>query len=384
MNKKVIIGAFFHWGSYIHIGSHQYAKQFASQGYKVAYISKAISPLHFLFAKEKNTFKERLDEWYKGGKWYEESKIWAYTPLSLIPVHRKPFLTKRFIVKNANNITLPSIRNILKKNGFNHVDVLFLDEADKYLLNLNLHDLSIYRIHDDITNFKRYPALFEVQKEVIKSVDIVISSSQSMRSLAKKIGAKRTVYLPNGVEFEHFYLGDDTLPEEYKNIPSPRVIYVGSIAKWFDIDILFFAAKNLPNFSFILIGQPKTDLSKLYPLKNVYILGPKRYNILPQYIKNSDVGIIPWDCNNSWVRASHPNKLYMYMACGLPVVSTKWKELENIKSPAYITSNKKEFAGAVECAILDKKIKKYIEFARRNSWKNRLNILLEEIYRLKN
>ena len=74
MNKSVVIGAHFHWHSFLQIGSHQYAKQFAKNGYKVAYLSEFISPLHYIFAKDRAFLKEKCRSWYKGGEWVEEGE----------------------------------------------------------------------------------------------------------------------------------------------------------------------------------------------------------------------------------------------------------------------------------------------------------------------
>ncbi len=379
MNKKAIFGAFFHWDSFIHIGSHQYAKQFARNGYKVAYISEPISPLHYIFAKERKPLKEKTRVWYRGGKWVEDGKIWTYVPFTLIPVHRRSFLMSRWIVENSNRITLPYIGNMLKRNNFKEVDVLFLDEAQRYLLDLGIHKKSVYRIHDDITHLKDFPTLFKRQEEVIQRVNLVIVVSKLLESVAEDLGAKEVLYLPNAVDFEHFHMGLDTLPAEYKNIPSPRIIYVGSISYWFDVDLVVFAAKKLPDVSFILIGKPGIELSKLASLSNVYILGIRNYEILPQYLKNADVGIIPFRLIR-FTKASHPNKLYYYMACGLPVVSTKWKELEYIKSPTYLASNKEDFVEFLKKALNDNDKDKYIRFAKANSWGKRYEKLMEVLY----
>lgn len=380
MNKKAIFGAFFHWDSYLHIGSHQYAKQFARNGYKVAYISKPISPLYYIFAKDRNLLKERSRVWNKGGKWVEEGKIWTYVPLTLIPVHRKPFLTSRLVVENSNRITLPHIGKMLKRNNFKQVDVLFLDEAQKYLLDLGIHTKSVYRIHDDISYLKDFPALFKRQEEVIQRVDLVIVPSKLIESTAKELGAKEVLYLPNAVEFENFHLGSDTLPAEYKNIPSPRVIYVGSIYYWFDVDLVVFAAKKLPNVSFILIGKPGIDFSRLASLPNVFILGIRYYDTLPKYIKNADVGIIPFKRLPITDPVGNCSKLLQYMACGLPVVGIRFKEFEYINTLAHLAEDYEEFVELIEVAINEKDKSKYIEFAKANSWGNRFRKLMKTLY----
>ena len=49
----------------------------------------------------------------------------------------------------------------------------------------------------------------------------------------------------------------------------------------------------------------------------------KRKNELPQYLKNCDLGIIPYETKHEFAKYSNPMKAYEYLASGLPVVSTK-------------------------------------------------------------
>ncbi len=381
MNKRIVIGAHFHWHSFLHIGSHQYAKQFAKNGYKVAYLSESISPLHCIFAKDRTILKEKCRSWYKGGEWVEEGKIWAYVPFTLLPIQYRLFLRNRWTIRNNHRLTLPSINYMLRKKDFKQADIIFLDEAFDYLLDLVNHKKSILRIHDDINHLfnKGNENYLENAKKVIQRVDLVIVVSRVLESMIKEMGAKRVLYLPNAVDFEHSSLGPDTLPTEFSDIPSPRVIYVGSISNWFDVDLMAYTASKLPNISFIMIGKPMIDFTKLQSLPNVYMLGIRNHDMLPQYFKNVDIGIIPWK-RGQFTDYAHPNKLYEYMACGLPVVSTKWEELEYIKSPAYLASNYEEFAEKIRIALGVKEKNKYIEFAKANSWENRFEQLMKDIY----
>jgi glycosyltransferase involved in cell wall biosynthesis len=120
------------------------------------------------------------------------------------------------------------------------------------------------------------------------------------------------------------------------------------------------------------------NLTKIASLPNVYILGKRDRDVLPQYLKNADVGVIPWK-RGQFTDYAHPNKLYEYMACGLPVVSTRWEELEYIKSPAYLASNHEEFVELLLEASGEKDRRKYIEFAKANSWEHRFEALMKAV-----
>jgi len=377
---KAVIGAHFHWSSFLHIGSHQYAKQFARHGYKVAYISEPISPLHFLFAKDRKILKEKSRYWYGGGKQVERGKIWAYVPYTFLPVYNKPLLRSKYAIKNSHRFMLPSLKKMLKKNDFEQADIIFLDEPFGHFLDLISHKTSILRIHDDIRylHHEGQENFLAAAEKVAKKVDLVIVVSKALELQMKGMGIKKVLFLTNGADFEHFFYGSDIIPEEYGNIPSPRVIYIGSLDYWFDSEIVEYAAKKLPAVSFILIGKPKIDISKLTSLSNVYALGARNYSMLPPYLKNSNAGIIPFR-SIKLVESISPNKLYEYMACGLPVVSTHWEELEHIGSPALLALNQEEFVESIKKALNEKNETKYVDFARMNSWNHRFEELLRTI-----
>ena len=180
-----------------------------------------------------------------------------------------------------------------------------------------------------------------------------------------------TYYLPNGVNFKHFHNFSNNEPDDISRIKKPRILYVGAIDEWFDLNLLLRCSNKLQEYSFLLIGPSHIDLSILKNEPNIFILGSKDHNELPAYMKSSDVGIIPFR-KSRLSDSINPIKLFEYFASGLPVVSTALQEVETLKSPAILAKNADEFiSGLKEAVKKGKGLKKFIDFAKNNSWENR-------------
>jgi len=229
---------------------------------------------------------------------------------------------------------------------------------------------SILRISDKNVFRKINPNLKKMENKLADKVDSIIYTAKSLAPYLSKYGNK-LVYIPNGVDIEHFLKSDKTMPKELKNVPRPIAIYVGAIDEWFGFDFLLEVVQKCRDMSFVLIGNAKIDISKLRKQRNVYYLGKRNYSEIPKYIYNSDVGIITFDIQHPVVESVNPLKLYEYMACGLPVVATKWKELELINSPAYLAEDPDDFVNGLKNALQEKDKSKYIEFAKNNTWVER-------------
>ena len=191
---------------------------------------------------------------------------------------------------------------------------------------------------------------------------------------------QRMVFLPNGVNFEHFLKGSRELPPEYASIPGPIAVYVGALDFWFDYELINYAAAKLPHISFVLIGPKELAQEKVPARANIFLLGRRDYSELTKYLYNAAIGLIPFDVQGypELINSVHPLKLYEYMACGLPVVSMAWKELASLKSPAILGNNREEFVQGIENALTSLIRKEVlINFASQADWSIRVKHLLE-------
>ncbi len=359
------------------VGSHHYAYSFKKLGYDVAYLSKPLSPWHLLFAKNQER-SDRFEIWRNQG--VAKDEIWSYVPMSSFTPSNTPLLRSRWCFNRWQSFTFPLLKNVLKERGFDRVNILWFDNpAFGFLLDDLPHDKSVLRIADNLKGFENsWPALIEKELDLARRVDRVIYTARNLKGeFAGKVNEEKMTFVPNGVDFEFFEKADKSFPEEFKEIPEPRITYVGAIDKWFDIEMLYQAAGRLPGCHFVVIGLARTNISRLEGVNNIHLLGPKPYERVPQFLTHSQVGIIPF-LRNNLVEFVNPIKLYEYMACGLPVVSTSWEEIRQMGSPAFLAGDTAEFSAAIEKVLAEpKNAARYIEYARGNEWQARLQQVLE-------
>ena len=378
MPKKVLMAVANYYTSPFQVGSHHYARAFEKLGYEVLFISSPISPLHKIFANN-SMLKEREDIYKSGGK--RKGNILYYISKALFTPHNKPFLSSKFVIDNWFKFTYPNLLSYIKEINFMDVDILWFDSSIFwFLLDYVNYKKSILRLADyskgfDSVSYNQY------QKElhIANKVDLIIYTAKNLKEKYIEIKDKSKMkYVPNGIDLDFFKHADKSFPEEFENIPNPRVIYIGAIREWFDEELLFFTARNLSKFSFVLVGPIQKDLSKLQGLNNIYFLGKKSYNEIAKYLHHSDVGIIPFDIINykSLIESVNPLKLYEYLACGLPVVSVEWDELKHINSPAYLSKTKEEFVDNIIKALNYNKREKYLEFLTKLDWSEKLKQII--------
>ena len=78
-----------------------------------------------------------------------------------------------------------------------------------------------------------------------------------------------------------------------------------------------------------------------------------------------------------FINSVSPIKLFEYMACRLPVVSLKWKSLEEIASPAFLAETEQDFLKKIDKALktTDEFKDACIRFAAENSWAKRFELV---------
>jgi glycosyltransferase involved in cell wall biosynthesis len=342
--KQIVFGSANHWTSPYQVGSHAWARLFANHQWKVSYISDPITPWHWMERKNRTRLMERYDLWRNKNNTAENGAVTSWVPFSLLAPQNKPFFRSKWVLDTWHHACMPSIDSFLERSDSTKPDVIWLDSVRHGGWTKSVKTkMTVVRVADWTAGFPNTPSsVLDLEREVVQRADLVITSAASLSERIKSWrDGKPLITIRNGVDVA-FWKEPSDLPVEYQTIPSPRAVYVGALDEWFDFDLLIQLARALPKLSFVIIGQLKKDLNDQKIPSNLYFLGVKPRNQARAYVQHADVGVIPFK-RNSLIECVCPLKLYEYMTCGLPVVSTRWEELELMDSPALLAGSSDEW-----------------------------------------
>jgi glycosyltransferase involved in cell wall biosynthesis len=282
----------------------------------------------------------------------------------------------------------PNINKVLKDLNFNNIILwsyfpMFVGYFDQIKSKIKIFDTVDNWIEHN--NFKSYKERLKNNYNYIdKNTDLIFTVSEDLLKLFPN--NKNTHWIPNGVDTEKFKINNLEFRIKDKNsitIKKPIIGYVGFIQNRIDMDLIKYIAEQNLNKSIVLIGEvwPDASIEKIKNKKNVYLLGHIKYQELPKYIQQFDIAIIPHKINK-FTKSMNPLKLYDYLACGKPVVTTPIAGIENFKDLINIAFSKEEFNNKIQEALKNnteelEKIR--INSIQNHSWGKRIDDILRYI-----
>jgi len=372
--KKILFAAPHLFSGFITVGAQHYALEFSNCNWDVAYISNSLSPFNVLFTKDQKNILARLNNFKRSGI-NIKSNLWSYVPFTFIPHHNETIFDKKWFLNNYHKFTFPPVKYLVKKRGFNKVDVLWIDCANQnFWKNILEFKCSIYRVSDDIvsTSNTRSIVLDAHEKAIVSSDLVLVTSKILLNNLNQKYKNIHFVYCPNGVDLSHFMRDKYEEPKEYENVRGEKALYIGAIEDWFDTELLKYLAHKCSDINIFIIGPDRLGQVRNSLGKNIFYLGSKEYKQIPNYIYHCDYGIIPFRVTKL-TQCINPIKMYEFFSLGKPVLSIRLEELELLKSPCLLAKNYQEFVDIIRC-----KEKLYCyessylkNYAKQNTWEKR-------------
>ena len=363
------------------LGAHHLAARLAARGWDVLFLSNPISPLHALKWRHPDTGL-RLSQALRGiGR--EGERLRTLLPITLLPLAGRLGARSRWILDHWPDFTMPNLARALRRAGFDRPDLMVIDgPIGAPLIEIVKPGRSVLRLLDRLSGFaSTTPAMLGALADAARCVDLVAYSAEDLAGDVDALRPRRKIHLPNGVEVQHF-AQRRAKPAAYASIPEPRAVYVGTMAEWFDFELLTSAARRRPHISFVMIGPPGLARRRLPVLPNLHVVGALPWQELPAYLQHATVGLIPFDVRNhrDLVRGVNPLKLYEYAAAGLPVVSVAWPELRNLNAPIELADEPEDFIQAIDRMLaLPPPADALKAFAAQHDWGAALDRLLASL-----
>lgn len=168
-----------------------------------------------------------------------------------------------------------------------------------------------------------------VKRRILKAVDqaaATISVSQALKDEMEKLGVagEKVHVIRNGVDLDHFNVGDRTQAKRQLGLHGPTILCVGHLdADKKGQDLVIEALPLLPNAELMLVGYGPSrsameDLCRKLGVEDrVHFAGAVSPDELPLYYAAADVFVL------ASRREGMPNVVLEALACGIPVVATR-------------------------------------------------------------
>lgn len=213
----------------------------------------------------------------------------------------------------------------------------------------HLGDASVYYAHD---HFQSYGGVWSwlvqrAEDEILRQVDVGAFISQlRIEEAARRPGYRGTplAHLPLATDRRFIPPAPQTRPgkppQDLAGIARPIVGCVGSLSVRVDYEWILRLAAKLPHASFVFVGFGKDPegAQTLGRCPNVHLLGWRKREILPHYMRSFDACLMPINTQNEG-RYACPTRLFDYLASTRPIVSTPLRSVLDFRDVLFASED---------------------------------------------
>lgn len=388
-NKDIIVVGQQPWDIAIGSNCKNIALEFSKYN-RVLYVNMPLDRISSIRDKKDPKIQRRIDiiKGKENGLIKVQENLWNLYPDCLVESINWIAINPIFDWINRRNTKkfVATIQPVLKELNFTDYLLFNDNEIIKcfYLKEYLKPALSIYYSRDYILGTDYWKKRGKrLEPLVISKSDLCVTNSTYLMDYCKQYNTN-TYYVGQGCELEIFQGKQFGRPSELKNIGHPIVGYVGALlGSRLDISILQFIAQQKPNWNVVLVGPEDNEFknSALHKLKNVFFIGSKPAEQLPDFINTFDVCINPQKVNQLTV-GNYPRKVDEYLAMGKPVVATNTQAMDIFKAFVHLANNNKEFVQLVEKALREQLglfVQQRKDFAATHTWQNSVTEIYSHI-----
>lgn len=233
----------------------------------------------------------------------------------------------------------------------------------------------VFDAMDELSQFTGAPpALIANERRLMEAADIVFAGGHEL-SLKKKQHHQNVHFFGCGVEYSHFAKAQDpntTIPPDIDFMNRPILGWFGVVDERVDYSLVGEIARMRPDWSIAMVGPVvKVDPNLLPHFPNLYWLGQRDYQVLPNYCRAFDICLMAFAINAA-TEYINPTKALEYLATGRPVISSPVKDVVRQYSDLVdIVRTPQEWVAMIDKRLRDPdpaRIQKGIEKAREASW----------------
>lgn len=261
----------------------------------------------------------------------------------------KSFINLKIVQMIFEKVNLFLFRLVVKKHleEQESIDIvwIFNPELNNFFKYFHQAKIKIY----DFVDFSDLKSMYLI----IKKANLVFANSTVLKRFVDSIDQKKAIIVPQGFDLETFDKKLSLLPKNKKK--KVTISYIGSINFRLDFSLLLNLIQDNQQYDFIFWGPIQylnRNLDKIYDVKN-NIRKLKKYknvkfgqsdrNGVIEILKNTTIGIVPYNTHLDFNRNCFPMKVIEYFYMGLPILSTGIEELYNYKKIIHISNNSKDW-----------------------------------------
>ncbi len=225
------------------------------------------------------------------------------------------------------------LKSVLKAKAW-RADLIYTRLPQAAAIASTLGDRTIFEVHD-LPQGILGPRLLNRFLKGKGALRLVVITQALRDDLS--LGNFPIVIAPDGVDLERYenLTSSGKARQELALRDQFTAGYTGHLYAGRGVDVLLGLAERLPEISFLLIGGNPSDVEKFRQkvtalgLKNVTLTGFIPNAELPQYQAACDVLLMPYQrkvaasSGGDISRYLSPMKIFEYLACGRPIVSSK-------------------------------------------------------------
>lgn len=287
----------------------------------------------------------------------------------------KKQLKKSFAKADVIWITYPYLYEWIAGMKLNNAKLIY-DCMDDALEAPNIKDNALVRNN-----------LFLLEKKIVKRANVIFASSDNLkRKLIQRYALNsdaihvinNALSIPNCIKKTDYSNNFLMLKKELLNVQLKKIMYLGTIGKWIDFDLIHQSLALFPDIVYVFIGPKENN-----PIAHERLLffPPITHHEVFDAMALADALIMPFVVSE-FILGVNPVKVYEYIHSTKPAIVVAYPETDKFSDYVNLYRNKEEFFDFISCLVSNKlEMKASAErssaYIHQNTWMSRSKFILD-------